>query len=453
MNKKKSYLYIPVEISAREIDSKLLIALKAVKNGFTVVLGRKAPLIKHVLRGKPGIFLSIWGAHKNFKNLYKDIKEKGHNIAAVDEEGLITLSDENYLRLKMDPKTLDYIDIFFTWGEAQNNKLILNRQSSSHKFLQAGNPRLEMLKSNFNSLYENDMNEIKSLTDKYVLIVSSFGFSNHYDGSEAYLKQLESDGVIRNKKEEIAYKDYFNFQNINFKEFIDATKTLATKYPDTNFIYRKHPAEDPLSLDKYFSDFKNILLIHDKSIIPWIKSSICVIHNYCTTAIEAQILGVPSIGYRPFKDESIESNLPYLNSKELFYKDDLVSHVGSLISSKIPLNNFDSSKLNNHIYGLDQKDSSSDIMIQSLRRLIPSNSSLDNQEMKQSYLSNIFKIKRFVRRIINKKESYVDHKFQGVNVDQINKKLNKISTIISLKHCSLSLKEVSNEVYIIEKKD
>ena len=91
MNKKKSYLYIPVEISAREIDSKLLIALKAVKNGFTVVLGRKAPLIKHVLRGKPGIFLSIWGAHKNFKSLYKDIKEKGHNIAVVDEEGLITL--------------------------------------------------------------------------------------------------------------------------------------------------------------------------------------------------------------------------------------------------------------------------------------------------------------------------------------------------------------------------
>lgn len=453
MHKKKSYLYLPVEISAREIDSKLLIALKAIENGFTVVLGRKAPLIKHVLRSTPGIFLSIWGAHKNFKSLYKEIKEKGHNIAAMDEEGLITLSDENYLRLKMDPKTLDHIDIFFTWGETQNNKLILNRKSSSHKFIQAGNPRLEMLKSNFNSLYENDMNEIKPLTDKYVLIVSSFGFSNHYDGSDAYLTKLKSDGVIRNKKEEMAYKDYFDFQNINFKEFIDATKTLAKKYPDTNFIYRKHPAEDPLSLDKYFLDYKNILLIHDKSIIPWIKSSICVIHNYCTTAIEAQISGVPSLAYRPFKDERIESNLPYLNSKESFRKDDLVRDVGSLITSKASINNFDSSILNNHIYGLDKKDSSSEIMIQSLRKLIPSNSSSVNQEIQESHLANIFKVKRFLRRIINKKESYVDHKFQGVNVDQIKKKIDKISTIISAKHSSLSLKEVSNEVFIIEKKD
>ena len=115
MSTSNQFLYIPIEIGARELDAKLLIAIKALNKNFTVILGRKAPLINFLKNSQPGVFLSIWGAHKNFKNLYKSIKDYGHNIAAMDEEGLITLSDSNYLRLKMDKETLSYIDVFFAW--------------------------------------------------------------------------------------------------------------------------------------------------------------------------------------------------------------------------------------------------------------------------------------------------------------------------------------------------
>ena len=92
MSLKKSILYLPVEISKRELDSKILLALKAINKNFIVVIGRKSPLIEYIKNSPPGIFLSIWGAHKNFKETYKNIKSYGHKIAVMDEEGLITLS-------------------------------------------------------------------------------------------------------------------------------------------------------------------------------------------------------------------------------------------------------------------------------------------------------------------------------------------------------------------------
>ena len=451
MSTSNQFLYIPIEIGARELDAKLLIAIKALNKNFTVILGRKAPLINFLKNSQPGVFLSIWGAHKNFKNLYKSIKDYGHNIAAMDEEGLITLSDSNYLRLKMDKETLSYIDVFFTWGEEQENKLKLHRKELSNKFIKAGNPRMELLHPKFKNLHLNECADIKRYANEFVLIVSSFGFCNHFDGHENYFSQLKSSGVIRDDIEEEVFRSYFAFQDKNFKQFLSLTKNLAEKFSNINFVYRKHPAEDLLSLKRYFHGYKNILLDHSKSITPWIKSSKAVIHNYCTTAVEAQLLGLPTLAYRYFIDEDIESDLPYINSEQFISENKLINYIDKILNEddfkRKPIHD----SLDKFIYGLNNNESSSETIVNSISDIIPKN--FNNIKVNKSSIpiDIVTKMRNFLK-IILKKESYVQHKFGVINSSHIKKKINDLCDVININSEEYYVDELSKEIFVIKSK-
>ena len=89
-------VYIPIEISSRELEAKVLLASYLVHKDLRVILGKKKQLIEFLNVARSGIFLSIWGAHKNFRGLYRKLKSKGHKLVVMDEEGLLTLSEQHY---------------------------------------------------------------------------------------------------------------------------------------------------------------------------------------------------------------------------------------------------------------------------------------------------------------------------------------------------------------------
>ena len=90
---------------------------------------------------EPGIFVSIWGGHANFEKLYKCLSNKGHVIVTLDEEGLITLSDEFYLTKSINLRTLEAVSTFFV-GEKQKRMLegyASTSGNASTKFVSSGN--------------------------------------------------------------------------------------------------------------------------------------------------------------------------------------------------------------------------------------------------------------------------------------------------------------------------
>lgn len=444
MNSKKSILYLPVEISKRELDSKVLLALKAISKNFVVVIGRKSPLIEYIKKAPPGIFLSIWGAHKNFKKIYKDLNSYGHKIAVMDEEGLITLSYENYLRLKLDDLTLNYVDAFFTWGNYQNQKFVSSRFDHSKKFFPTGNPRIDLLHHKFNYLYHKDSEDIKKDHGNFFLIVSSFGFCNHYDGSKNYFEQLKNTGVIRDSKEELIYKEYLKFQSKNFEKFIFLIKSLSEKYKNVNFVYRKHPAENKKITEKIFKNHKNVILEDSKTITPWILSSLGVVHNYCTTAIEAQILKKPSIAYRPFISNSIESEIPYLCSNQNTNFDSLMSAV-DLILQNGTLMNQDLSGLNKYIRFIDDFSASSEEIVNNLYTIAPK---IDSNEINFKSKNNI-SFKNVIKKIIRKND-YISHKFGKTDLNTLSKTIKNISLALELDFNSLNIQKLSKDIFLIE---
>ena len=75
--------YLPIEVKARELDTKIYLALKLVQKGFCVVIGGKPGLNKHMFyQKKPFIYVDK-GISKGSSNFYKAIKSSNGSICFV----------------------------------------------------------------------------------------------------------------------------------------------------------------------------------------------------------------------------------------------------------------------------------------------------------------------------------------------------------------------------------
>ena len=65
----------------------------------------------------------------------------------------------------------------------------------------------------------------------------------------------------------------------------------------------------------FLDGVENVHVIRDDSISAWVNNSFALMHNQCTTAIEATISNKPVVTYIPFKtmyhDVSISNKLGY----------------------------------------------------------------------------------------------------------------------------------------------
>ena len=96
-------VYILIEISLRELDSKLLTALFLVKKGFRVIVGYQWGLTINRDRLPTGIFL-FKGMNKIHTEIMAKVRQFGHTVVAMEEE---------FLDFCMySPRYYDFRDIF-----------------------------------------------------------------------------------------------------------------------------------------------------------------------------------------------------------------------------------------------------------------------------------------------------------------------------------------------------
>ena len=85
---------------------------------------------------------------------------------------------------------------------------------------------------------------------------------------------------------------------------------LGKWFPDTTFILRPHPSENHEVWRRVISGLDNIRIIHEGNVVPWLMACQCLLHNGCTTAVEATVLGTPAISYQPVTSELYDYHLP-----------------------------------------------------------------------------------------------------------------------------------------------
>ncbi|MDB9739501.1 hypothetical protein OAB10_04285 [Candidatus Pelagibacter sp.] len=314
------YLYLLIEIQKRELDSKILLALEALNNGYKVAISKKSRLFEKLHIIEPGIiFLKSFGIKYNIH--LDNIINNGHKITGIDEEGLQVIRKSALVEDRFSNKCLEHLSLLFAWGDYA--KKIYNsyalKQKINLKITSCGHPRMDLIKKPLINFYLKKAKRIKKEYGNYILIASQFPRYNSM--GQDYNKTSKLRKSISQYKKGSLYNTAYLIQKKNFYEYEKLYLFLKKRFPKKRFLLLPHPAEDLSYYEQFKEKNSNINVINDiESIIPYIMSCETLIAMNCTTSIESFILGKISINHIPAKNAKYEFKLPKLlslNSKSL----------------------------------------------------------------------------------------------------------------------------------------
>ena len=185
---------------------------------------------------------------------------------------------------------------------------------------QTGNGRIDLLRPELRGLYAERTAELKKRYGDFILINTNFGAINHFFGNLS-VSVSEGDKEPVTRAHDNGY--ILHRQNL-FHAFVKLMPELAKAFPKLKIVLRPHPGESPEAWRDIVKGSPNVEINMEGSVVPWILASKALVHNGCTTGLEAYVLGQPAVAYQPLTSAEFELrlpndlSLPANNERELF---------------------------------------------------------------------------------------------------------------------------------------
>jgi surface carbohydrate biosynthesis protein len=340
----KAYLIIPVENQVRELDPKLLLACIAVQRGFAVFIGSHRKIDFRISSFPRSLYLNKSMTERNLK-MFRIMAKIGHEILTWDEEALVHLPAETYYSRRLSPTAIRYNSHLFAWGE---DNAELWRQypdlPADMPIHVTGNPRSDMLRPELRGFYEPEAEEIRKNHGRFILVNTNFNHVNAFFPAQNLFRPLKNAeeepqfgkaavGMSRKFAEGLR-----NHKEAIFAAFKKMIPVLGQAYPDHTIIVRPHPTEGQQVYMDIAKDCQRVKVTNEGNVVPWLLATDVVIHNGCTTGVEAYMLDVPAISFRAAVNETYDMGfyrLPNLISHECFDIDQVLETLTKIFKQEL----------------------------------------------------------------------------------------------------------------------
>lgn len=453
------YLLIPVENQVRELDPKLLLATCAAKAGIKSYIGYRTEMDINIARFPRGIYLAKSFTQRSDK-MFRILSKLGFIICAWDEEALVHYPPDIYFKRRLSATALSYVSHLFAWG--QDNEDLFKSYPSMPRGMpihKVGNPRLDMLRKDFSYYYDDEICNIKSSYGKFILINTNFGNVNAHLPIHNLFTSRDSHGNYTEMgRGATGMGREFSLGRAKYKQrildhFLEAIPKLARKFPDTTIVIRPHPVENKSIYHQLASRFDNLKVVQEGNVIPWIRAATAVIHNGCTTGIEAYLSGKPALAYVPLED--VRFGYDALIPNELSFK---CQDIAQLEQATSNLLNHGSHTVNSTIIKkyieFDDDQLCSIKITNKLEEIFAGNHpdiSWDTR-ITGTLLANK---RRLIKRIkgLSPKSKYhrcfQSVRFPTLDEDVLQRKVDKFAQIINC-HDSIKIKQVSPHIFLVQ---
>lgn len=301
-------LYLPVETKSREFLAKLLLSVKAVEKGWIVFLGYSNTMKAVMHRFLPGVhvFASI-PDHKYEKHLLPYSK-LGHKMINICEESVQYVDGKDYCDRKVGIRALGLTSKFLAVGQRQANHVKEYRSVTEDQLVITGNPRFDLLRPGFRNIYLDDAERIKNRYGRFVLVNTNFAKCNPHPYYGDRLSVLKNKNYISSAEQEKIWKGLTDYKTGLMREFMEFIPELTAKF-DCKVIVRPHPSENHDVWKRWTKNHNNVFMAHEGSANEWMLAAEAVIHNGCTTGVEAFLLERPVIAYVPDPDNTFSKDI------------------------------------------------------------------------------------------------------------------------------------------------
>jgi len=314
-------LILPAESQVRELDPKLLLACVAAERGFTVYFGSRLRVHFAVASFPRGIFLSKSMTARSTR-MFGILERLGHQIVSWDEEALVHLGPYHYYARRLDPGTFAQLAFLFAWGEENAEMFRKWPQYPGTPIHVTGNPRGDMLRPELRPFFDDETRSLRDRFGDFILVNTNFAMVNAFLSKQNLLQPASAPGakggtgVYAVGLEREFTEGFAAHKTAVFRAFQKLIPFLEESFPDHTIIVRPHPVESWKVWNDLARGRRNVQVLHEGNVIPWLRACRAVIHNGCTTGVEAYALGVPAIAYRPVTSERFDFHLPNTLSHE-----------------------------------------------------------------------------------------------------------------------------------------
>ena len=271
------FLYLPVEVKARELHAKAILARQVVDAGMRVVIGAIWSMHDWSEILPPGIVLFKTMNTLDARNMML-WANRGHMIAALDEEVFGVMPSPGYLAATTHPYAAAVADLVCAQGPAYANSF-----PYPSRIKVTGTPRtLTYAQANGDDILvclqfgniNNNGRAFDEMVTGTLQLCSSLGTEQGGEWAKILREAIaqECDLLPLTQKTILA---------------------LADAFPDRRIVVRPHPVEDASiwSFDK-----PNIFIDHSNSVLDAISTAgVLVYLSGCTTGLDAHLSGLPAV--------------------------------------------------------------------------------------------------------------------------------------------------------------
>jgi surface carbohydrate biosynthesis protein len=316
----KPTLLIPVELQVRELEPKLLLACVAARAGYESVIGPRRELHFEIPKFDRSVYLSK-STTKASGGVFRNLERLGHKTVVWDEEGLVALPPAMYFRHRLNPRAMRYVSRFLAWGEANADLWRKYPEFPPGVPIHVtGNPRGDLLRPELRGFYQPTVDALRREHGDFVLVNSNFNLVNAYYPDMCLVmkdpRQGDAPVLTRRGQSMGLNRDYaiaftaYKWQILeDFKRMIPE---LEKAFPQINIVVRPHPVENPEVYHQIAAGCRRVRVTHQGNVVPWLLASKALVHNGCTTGLEAYALDVPTLAFKATVDERFDKDFHWL---------------------------------------------------------------------------------------------------------------------------------------------
>jgi surface carbohydrate biosynthesis protein len=167
-----------------------------------------------------------------------------------------------------------------------------------------GNPRNDMLRPEMRGFFADDVEKVRNAYGDFILINTNFNHINAFYPVQSLFLPVNKPGeapkfgrAARGMTREFA-EGFRDHKQAIFKDFKRLIPTLEEAFPDYNIVVRPHPTEKHEIYHEIAARCERVHVTNEGNVIPWLMAAKALIHNGCTTGVEAYVMRVPAISYR-----------------------------------------------------------------------------------------------------------------------------------------------------------
>ena len=441
-------LLIPVENQVRELDARLLLACVAARRQIPSIIGPKRDVESRIASFPRSIFLSK-SLRIGKRRFFPISRKLGHKIVAWDEEALVHLPPDIYFSRRLSAAGMHYVSHLFAWGE-DNAELWrqypdLPDEMPIHV---TGNPRGDLLRPEIRIFYQRDAEKIRKTCGDFILINTNFNHVNAFHPAQNLFQPVREPGekarfgqAARGMTREYAegLKDH---KQAVFRDFQQLIPALEKAFPERTIIVRPHPTENQEIYRQIAAQCERVQVTNEGNVVPWLMATRAVIHNGCTTGVEAYFMGLPALSYRATVNDYYDYGfyqLPNRLSYQCFDFDELRETLGRILVGELGAAGGEEREAlaNNHLAAKDGPLACERI-VDVLQMMIDSNTQMDKPPF-QDRLEGKFEaaIRRVGRSFApylpgsHKSPKFERHRYPEISIEEVRLRIERFQRVLS----------------------